>query len=103
MNAHDGAINARNRSGGCCNCGSLVAAVVRRVNNGRRIQAWAASNGLEVVRYEERPILRGPFFWISSNYQIVYFVVVRARNGTEKSGFVRFAATSLGYSQSAAT
>ena len=68
----------------------LVAAVVRRITNRRRIQAWAASNGLEVVRYEERPILRGPFFWNSSNHQIVYFVVVRARDGTEKSGFVRF-------------
>jgi hypothetical protein len=61
-----------------------------QIHSRRRLWKWATASGLEIIRYEERPVRRGLFLWNSWNWHLVFFVVVRDVNGLEKSAFVRF-------------
>ena len=50
---------------------------------------WASENGYQILQSEFRWFRRGPFFWTSSKGQVIYHVVVRAPDGTTRSGWVR--------------
>jgi len=50
---------------------------------------WAAANGFEIVRSDQRYFSRGPFFWTTSKGQTVYYVTVRDAQGGLRSGWVR--------------
>jgi len=66
--------------------GSLVWTFHR---SGSLIDAWAASEGYDLVRREYCALWRGPFFWTTSRNQTVYRVTVRLRGGSLRSGWVR--------------
>lgn len=51
-------------------------------------QGWARDNGYEIVASENR-WFDGPFFWRSSDRQVVRYVTVRDQYGRERSGHVR--------------
>ncbi len=53
------------------------------------LEQWAMENGYELLHTEYRNLFRGPFFWTSSKGQTVYYVKVRDRQGTTRSGWVR--------------
>ncbi len=53
------------------------------------LQRWATEGGYRIVRQERRTYRRGPFFWGSSGYQIVYRIRVQHPDGTFKLGWVR--------------
>jgi hypothetical protein len=53
------------------------------------LEHWAEANGYEILHSEYRNLFRGPFVWTSSKGQSVYYVRVRARDGHERSGWVR--------------
>lgn len=51
-------------------------------------QGWARDNAYEIVASENR-WLDGPFFWRSSDQQVVRYITVRDQYGRERSGHVR--------------
>ena len=53
------------------------------------LEGWAEEGGYEIVRRQRRSFFKGPFFWGSSNNQIVYRIEVHDRGGMLKSGWVR--------------
>jgi hypothetical protein len=53
------------------------------------LDSWAAESSYQLLSSEIRWIRRGPFFWTTSESQVVYYVTVRAHDGTAKSGWVR--------------
>ena len=53
------------------------------------LDRWADDNGLEILSAEFRWLRRGPFFWTSSNGQMIYYVVVRTADGHTRRGWVR--------------
>jgi hypothetical protein len=53
------------------------------------LERWAKENGFRIVRRERRTYFRGPFFWGSSNCQIVYRVEVHGPDAVAKAGWVR--------------
>jgi hypothetical protein len=50
---------------------------------------WAQERGYRILRQERRTFRRGPFFWGSSSYQIVYRIEVQDKQGTRRRGWVR--------------
>jgi|SRR5947207_14862587 len=53
------------------------------------LKQWAHENGYQVLRSQVRLLDAGPFRWSSSKRQFSYFVQVRDRAGSERSGWVR--------------
>ncbi|MFO0889923.1 MAG: hypothetical protein U0790_12385 [Isosphaeraceae bacterium] len=50
---------------------------------------WAEEGGVRVLKAQMRSFFRGPFFWNSSRYQVVYRVRVRDEQAQERWGWVR--------------
>jgi hypothetical protein len=59
----------------------------RRAN--RMLSQWAASNGYRIIESERRRFFKGPFFWSSSNNQIIYHVTIQDAYGNIHRGWVR--------------
>ncbi|GAA5495868.1 hypothetical protein Rhal01_02049 [Rubritalea halochordaticola] len=57
---------------------------------------WAADSGVEILSRERRTFFRGPFFWSASKGQEVFYVQVRDRDGSTRSGWVRCGGWLLG-------
>jgi hypothetical protein len=72
-----------------------VAAVIVRqwvlfFSRGRSLlNRWAQEKGFQILHSELRLADMGPFRWFTSKQQLVYFVQVRDREGSERSGWVR--------------
>jgi hypothetical protein len=64
-------------------------AIRRRKRARSMLDHWAIENELQIVDSEFRRVLRGPFLWTSSKYQVVYLVNVREKNGLERSAWIR--------------
>lgn len=60
------------------------------------LEQWADENGFEILSSEYRNLFRGPFSWTTSKGQTVYYVRVRDRQGTERTGWVRCGGWVLG-------
>ncbi len=56
---------------------------------GRMLSQWAARNGYRIIESERRYIRKGPFFWTSSNNQIIYRVTIQDAYGNTHRGWVR--------------
>jgi hypothetical protein len=68
----------------------VVAVAALSFSRGRSLlNRWAQDNGFQILDSGVALFSAGPFTWTSSRNQIVYFVRVRDRNGTERSGWVR--------------
>lgn len=60
------------------------------LRRGRTLLArWAAANGFTLVQTEWRWIAKGPYFWRSSNNQMVYRIAVSDAGGTVRRGWAR--------------
>jgi hypothetical protein len=66
---------------------AYVVGIYRRAAN--LLSEWATRNGYRIVESERRNILKGPFFWTSSNNQIIYRVTVQDSYGNVRRGWVR--------------
>ena len=53
------------------------------------LEQWAQSNGYQILSSEFRWLRKGPFFWTSSQYQMIYYVTVQTPTGDVRSGWVR--------------
>ena len=55
------------------------------------LRRWAGENGFQIISFEQRYLFfTGPFKWWSNGRgQFVYRVVIRDRDGHERSGWVR--------------
>lgn len=60
------------------------------------LQGWAADNGFELVECEYRTFFTGPYFFRRSRGQVIYYVVVRDRDGYIRRGWVRCGGWFLG-------
>ena len=60
------------------------------------LNAWADQNGYQILRSERRNFRRGPFFWTTSNNQIVYYIEVLDQSGNRRNGWVRCGGMFLG-------
>jgi hypothetical protein len=69
---------------------AAIASIVWHFSRSRFVLGqWADKQGFQVLHSEYRYLFRGPFFWTTSRGQTVYYVKVRDRRGTERSGWVR--------------
>ena len=50
---------------------------------------WAQDNGYAILSSEQRWFRRGPFFFSTSEGQVVYYVTLRTPTGQERRGWVR--------------
>ena len=62
----------------------------------RLLSQWAASNGYRIIESERRKFFKGPFFWGSSNNQIIFRVTVQDAYGNIRRGWVRCGSYLLG-------
>ncbi|MGC4015719.1 MAG: hypothetical protein QM755_14525 [Luteolibacter sp.] len=73
--------------------GVIVLAIVLQGHRHSRAQElledWAAGSGYQLLDYEVRTMLRGPFWLNSSKSQIVYRITIRDRDGLTMHGWVR--------------
>ena len=53
------------------------------------LSRWAEANGYEILHSRRAILYAGPFTW-RSRYQVVYSVRVRDRQGSDRTGWVRF-------------
>jgi hypothetical protein len=53
------------------------------------LETWADRNGYRIIQKEHRFFAMGPFFWTTSDGQMVYRVVVEDQQGYRRSGWVR--------------
>lgn len=53
------------------------------------LERWTKEAGYRIVRQERRILFTGPFFWNSSDYQIIYRINVQDPSGSAKSGWLR--------------
>jgi hypothetical protein len=53
------------------------------------LNRWAQENGLEILHSKVVFADLGPFSWSTSKSQLVYFVLVRDREGSKRSAWVR--------------
>ena len=70
----------------------LVTLLVMSAKRAKSIlQNWAHDNGFHIVSFEKRYLIAtGPFrWWTNSRGQVVYFIQVRDREGTQRSGWLR--------------
>jgi hypothetical protein len=59
-------------------------------SRGRQLlEGWAGRQGLDLVDVEVRFLRRGPFFWTTSNGQLVYYVSLRDGSGEIRRAWVR--------------
>jgi len=59
----------------------------RRAND--LLAGWAARNGYRIIESEPRSFRKGPFFWTSSQSQVIYHVSVQDATGNIRRGWVR--------------
>jgi hypothetical protein len=60
------------------------------------LQKWADDNGYQLLQAEYRWFRKGPFFWATSQDQVVYYVIVPDQLGRERRGWVRCGSWFLG-------
>lgn len=53
------------------------------------LERWAKERGYDFVSMERRSFRRGPFFWNTSNTQLVYRIEVIDREGLTRRGWLR--------------
>jgi hypothetical protein len=66
----------------------VLSAVWQRGRSKSLLRQWAAQNGYRITLQEHR-FFKGPYFWTSTNGQTVYYVVLKDRDGNQRSGWVR--------------
>jgi hypothetical protein len=64
--------------------------------SGQLLDRWASQNGYHIIERERRRYRKGPFFWTSSNNQVIYRVTVRDAYGNFHRGWVRCGSYQLG-------
>jgi hypothetical protein len=52
------------------------------------LQNWADENGFEILEKSHRFIFKGPFFFRTTDKQVVYRVTVRDKSGNAYTGWV---------------
>lgn len=57
---------------------------------------WAAQHGFEILSATYCWFWRGPFWWRSTDGQFVFRIVVRDRDGRQRSGWLRCGSWFLG-------
>ena len=63
---------------------------VHRSRSQSIIQKWAAQNGFQLLRCQQKFLGTGPFrWWTSSRSQTIYSVTVRTPDGCDRSGWIR--------------
>ena len=68
----------------------VIAMLMLIFSRSRRIlESWAEENDYQILSSEIRWLRRGPFFWTTSNGQVVYYVTARTSDGTVRKGWVR--------------
>jgi hypothetical protein len=60
------------------------------------LNAWADSNGYEIVRQQRRFFDKGPYFWSPNGWQTVFRVIVRDAQGLTRKAWVRCGNSVLG-------
>ena len=68
----------------------LVVFKLSRIYWRRRLTQWAASQGLEMVRFRGAKFFEGPSAWTRSRSQHLFKVVTRDRDGLERSCWIMF-------------
>jgi len=67
-----------------------IASSLHQTLKGRdMLDAWADSNGYQIVHRKLCTFFRGPFFGNSSKYQQVFYVAVEGADGSTRTGYVR--------------
>lgn len=51
---------------------------------------WAEENSFQIISFERRHLLQGPFFLITSKAQVVYYVSIVDNSGKKRSAWIRF-------------
>jgi hypothetical protein len=62
--------------------------LLNREHGKRSLINWAKSNQYQITEQRCPLLQRGPFFWKSSKYQLVYRVKVLDRSGLARQGWV---------------
>ena len=57
---------------------------------------WAETSGYKIVSAERRWLRRGPFFWFTSDSQVVFYVTVEDEQKNIRNGYVRIGGWFLG-------
>jgi hypothetical protein len=60
------------------------------------LDQWASRCRYRIISREFRYFFKGPFFWTSSNAQVVYYVTIEDGLGRVRSGWVRCGGYFLG-------
>lgn len=60
------------------------------------LEQWATSRGYKLLASERRLLFQGPFWWRTSESQVVFRVTVRDADGGLRHGFVRVGGWFLG-------
>ena len=55
----------------------------------RMLEGWAGRNGYELLEARRRWVFRGPFWWRTSDQQMVYRIVVQDQAGQVRRGYAR--------------
>ena len=72
-------------------CGILAFVRCTRRRDMRILRQWAEENRFELLRVREKAFLEAtPFNYWTRRRQRIYFVKMRAYDGQERSGWVRF-------------
>jgi hypothetical protein len=68
----------------------LIAQLVWRSRRKKIIlQNWTASQGFQLIEYEERWLARGPFFFTTAKGQCVFRIAVQYPDGTTATGWTK--------------
>jgi len=67
-----------------------VVFLLSRIYWRRRLSRWAASQGLQLVRFRGARFFEGPSAWTRSRSQHLFKVVTRDRDGLERSCWIMF-------------
>jgi hypothetical protein len=61
----------------------------RRSQSAAMVNAWMEERGYTILRAERRSMRRGPYGWLASENQLVYYLVVEDTNGQQRTGWAR--------------
>ncbi|HET6248242.1 MAG TPA: hypothetical protein VFE47_11135 [Tepidisphaeraceae bacterium] len=50
---------------------------------------WAARQGVLLLEFEERSLMRGPFWWRTGRGQVVYRILAQSPDGQTASGWLK--------------
>jgi hypothetical protein len=75
----------------------IIAQLVWRSRRKKTIlQNWAASQGFQLIEYEERRLARGPFFFTTAKGQSVFRIAVQYPDGATATGWAKLGTWAFG-------